>query len=574
MKDKLCNPVGLSIVLAGAAGQGIQTVESMLTSLLHQTGFYVFSSKEYMSRVRGGVNSTEIRVASVPVKSFIDRIDILIALNAEVISHLQHRLSDETLVLADVNTVGKFSHLSIVDIPLQQLAKDTGNQVVANTIALGVLAAIVQVPERQVVHFVTQFFAKKKAEIVELNKKAVILGYRTGSKISLSDDIQKKIPVGTHHERQVLLNGTKAIAYGAVAGGCTFIASYPMSPSTGILTTLSHLSNQLSIIAEQAEDEIAAINMALGASYAGARAMVTTSGGGFALMTEGISLSGMLELPVVAHVAQRPGPATGLPTRTEQGDLELVLYAGHGEFPRVIFAPGTTDEGFRLTQQAFNTADKFQIPVFLLSDQYFVDSYYSIKPIDAAQSTNLYTINKTSENYQRYELSKSGVSPRGIPGLGTGFVGVDSDEHDTAGHITENLQVRTEMVDKRLRKCNAISNEAIAPTFIGDKEYEHLVICWGSTYHTVREAIEYLDDSSVALLHFSQVYPLHKKTQMYLEQSKLQICVENNASGQFHRLLHRETGVVLSHKVLKYTGLPFSVEEIYMRLIEILGAGR
>ena len=518
---KPCNPNGLSIVLSGAAGQGIQTVESMLVKMLHQNGFYVFSTKEYMSRVRGGVNSTEIRIASAPVASFIDRIDILVALNKDVISHLKHRISEKTMVLADVQTIGKFTNVSVMDIPLIQLAEKIGNRVVVNTIAFGVLAAILQIEEKQVVDFVSDFFREKKAEVVKLNTLATSRGYQHGRKVTILHDIRQKIPDIKYRKKKVLLNGTRAIAFGAVAGGCTFIASYPMSPSTGVLTTLSVLSNKFNIIAEQAEDEIAAINMALGASYAGARSMVTTSGGGFALMTEGISLSGMLETPVVAHVAQRPGPATGLPTRSEQGDLELVLYAGHGEFPRIIFAPGTTEEGFKLTHRAFNIADKYQIPVFILSDQYFVDSYYSIDPLDVSLYSNKYHIGKTSEKYQRYIFTDSGISPRGIPGFGCGFVGVDSDEHDTIGHITEDNAIRFQMVEKRFKKLESISKDTLEPTFQGPKDYEHLVICWGSTYHTVHEALEHLDNDSVGVLHFSQVYPIHKKTKAYLEKAKI-----------------------------------------------------
>jgi 2-oxoglutarate ferredoxin oxidoreductase subunit alpha len=566
---KPCNPKGLSIVLSGSAGQGIQTVESMLVKLLHQNGFFVFSTKEYMSRVRGGVNSTEIRIAPVPVASFIDRIDILVALNADVISHLKHRISEKTMVLADVLTIGEFTNVSVMDIPLIQLAEEIGNRVVVNIIALGVLAAILQIEEKKVVDFVSDFFKQKKAEVVKLNTLAMSKGYQHGRKVTILQDIRQKIPDIKYRKKKVLLNGTYTIAFGAVAGGCTFIASYPMSPSTGVLTTLSVLSNKFNIIAEQAEDEIAAINMALGASYAGARSMVTTSGGGLALMTEGISLSGMLETPVVAHVAQRPGPATGLPTRSEQGDLELVLYAGHGEFPRIIYAPGTTEEGFMLTHRAFNMADKYQIPVFLLSDQYFVDSYYSIDPLDVSLYSNKYHIGKTSEKYQRYIFTDSGISPRGVPGFGCGFVGVDSDEHDTIGHISEDIAIRFQMVEKRLKKLESISKDTLEPTLQGPKDYECLVVCWGSTYHTVREALEHLDNDSVGLLHFSQVYPLHKKTKTYIEKAKIQICVENNATGQFHRLIHRETGNSISHKILKYDGHPFSVEGIHMQLQDI-----
>ncbi|MBU0497252.1 MAG: 2-oxoacid:acceptor oxidoreductase subunit alpha [Candidatus Thermoplasmatota archaeon] len=568
-----CDPKGVSIVLCGAAGQGIQTVESLLALLAYHTGFFVFSTKEYMSRVRGGVNSTEIRIASSPVKAYIDRIDILVALSPESILHTYHRVSKNTMILADTEAIGKIKDDSIVDIPLQKVAKTVGSPVVANTVAVGILSAMLKIPLDTVLSFVHSFFSKKKQTVVDLNISAVTKGYTIGKKLSLPPNIIEKLSSIGNQKKLMLLNGTRAISIGALTGGCSFISSYPMSPSTGVLTTLSQLSHRFDIITEQAEDEIAAINMALGASYAGARSMVTTSGGGFALMIEGVSLAGMLEQPVVIHVAQRPGPATGLPTRTEQADLELVLYAGHGEFPRVIYTPGTVLEGIQLTHKAFNMADAYQIPVFVLTDQYFVDSYYSSEPVDITTLSNEYYVETTTKRYNRYALNKSGISPRGIPGQGTGLVAVDSDEHDETGRITEDVHMRSQMVEKRLKKLKEIKKEAVPPTFIGKKNCSTLVICWGSTIHIVNEAVECLDDDTVGILHCSQVYPLHPDVKKYLSKISLGICVENNATGQFQRLLFRETGIMVEHKILQYNGLPFSVETIYSQLHQLLRGG-
>ena len=335
-----------------------------------------------------------------------------------------------------------------------------------------------------------------------------------------------------------------------------------MSPSTWVLTFLSQHSNDFNIIAEQAEDEISAINMALGAWYAGGRAMVTTSGGGFALMIEGVSLAGMIESPVVIHLAQRPGPATGLPTRTEQADLEHALYSGHGEFPRIIFAPGTIQDGFYLTQKAFNLADKYQIPVFILTDQYFVDSYYNQSPIDLSDIKNENYIVKTKKDYKRYELTENGISSRGIPGFGEGLVCVDSDEHDEEGHITENLELRTKMVDKRIKKLDEIKNEVISPELIGNKDYRMLIIGWGSTYHVINEALEKIGRNDISFLHFKQVYPLHHDTFSYLKKAENTIIVENNATSQFGKLIKLHTGFEIHQSILQYNGLPFSVEEL------------
>jgi len=310
--------------------------------------------------------------------------------------------------------------------------------------------------------------------------------------------------------------------------------------------------------------------MGLGAWYAGARAMVTTSGGGFALMTEGVSLAGMLESPMVIHLAQRPGPATGLPTRTEQGDLELALYAGHGEFPRIILAPGTIEDAFYLTQQAFNLADKYQVPVFVLTDEYFMDSYYNTAAPDVAKAKVEKHITRTPKDYQRYAFTKTGVSRRGVPGYGEGLVLVDSDEHDTQGHITEDLDVRIKMVDKRLKKGELLKADIFPPELTGPEDYKSLIVCWGSTYDIAQEAVQKLDRDDVALLHFKQVYPLPDRIADYLQRAKQTIIVENNATSQFGKLIKLHTGIEMDSKLLKYNGLSFTVEELMEKLNEVL----
>jgi 2-oxoglutarate ferredoxin oxidoreductase subunit alpha len=298
--------------------------------------------------------------------------------------------------------------------------------------------------------------------------------------------------------------------------------------------------------------------------------MVTTSGGGFALMTEGLSLAGMIESPIVIHLAQRPGPATGLPTRTEQADLELALYAGHGEFPRILLAPGKIQDAFYLTQKAFNLADKYQIPVFILTDQYFVDSYYNTDMPDLSDISNEKHIIKTNVDYKRYKSTENDISPRGIPGYGKGLVAVDSDEHDEDGHITEDLGLRIEMVDKRLKKFELLKDEAIPPELVGHEDYKNLIVCWGSTYNIVREAVKNLGRDDTAFLHFRQVYPLPGQTSEYLKKAQRTIIVENNATSQFAKLIKLHTGFEIKDKILKYNGLSFYVEELAKKLNDLL----
>ena len=290
--------------------------------------------------------------------------------------------------------------------------------------------------------------------------------------------------------------------------------------------------------------------------------MATTSGGGFDLMVEGLSLAGMIESPAVIHLGQRPGPATGLPTRTEQGDLGIALYSGHGEFPRVILAPGTIEGAFYLTQKAFNLADKYQVPVIILTDQYLIDSVYNLDGLDPSKVRVERCIVETDEEYKRFRFSEDGLSPRGIPGYGRGLVCVDSDEHDEEGHITEDFQVRSWMVEKRLKRLKALKREAIPPELVGDKGYRILVVVWGSTYHPVKEALESIGRDDISFLHFKQVYPLPPSTRGYLEEAEETVIIEGNATSQFGRLIKAETGLDLDKKLLKYDGLPFSVEEV------------
>lgn len=557
----------LSIVLCGEAGQGIQTIEAALTSILKKAGYYIFATKEYMSRVRGGCNSTEIRVSSRNVTAYLDRIDILIPLSSQAISHLQKRISPDTLIVCNKE---KASGFKVFDADFSGLAKEFG-AVYESAAAIGFVLAILKVNSDYYVNYFNRRFAAKEKDVIEKNIAAAKKGYALGELFLTSGNIDLAIQKTEAVQNEILVNGAKAIALGAVAGGCNLISSYPMSPGTGVLNHLAEYSTIFDIVVEQAEDEIAAINMALGAWYAGARGMVTTSGGGFALMCEGLSLAGITETPVVICLGQRPGPATGLPTRTEQGDLNLALFAGHGEFPRIIFAPGTLTEAFYLTQKAFYFADKYQIPVILLADQYFMDSESLVEPFDPfifKQDKNF--IVETKQGYKRYQFTDDSISPRGIPGFGEGIVCVDSDEHTEEGYITEDFDLRIKMVNKRWQKIEPLFAEAIEPTFIGNGDAKNLVVCWGSNFHIVKEALEKINNSNMSLLHFSQIFPLPETWNSYFKNAEQIVVIENNMTKQFSELLQQKLNVKVNFNINKYNGLPFSVEEVTTLLLQKL----
>jgi 2-oxoglutarate ferredoxin oxidoreductase subunit alpha len=488
------------------------------------------------------------------------------------VKHVGNRISSETLILGEKEIFeGEYHGDRAVDIPLSKIASEVGSRIYSNTVAVGMLSCLFGVEPKILDDYLKQQFSNKGETIVEKNVEAAKRGYEISSDLLETGKVEIDVQKNPQVEDDVLISGTDAVAMGAIAGGCNFVSFYPMSPATGVSVFLAQHSEDFGIIVEQAEDEIAAMNMVIGAWYAGARAMTSTSGGGFALMVEGLSLAGILETPVVIHLGQRPGPATGLPTRTEQADLSFALYSGHGEFPRIILTPGTIQEAFYLTQRAFDLADKYQVPVIILTDQYMLDSYYNVPSLDLSDVKSERHIVQADKEYKRYKLTESGVSPRGIPGFGDGLVCVDSDEHDEEGYITEDFDVRVKMVDKRLKKLDLIREEVIPPELIGAQNYKTLVIGWGSTYSAIKEAVENLERDDVAFLHFKQAYPLHGDTASYLEKAERLVIIENNATSQFGGLIKLHTGFEMDKKILKYNGLPFSVEEVEEGLRLILG---
>ncbi len=556
----------VSIVLGGAAGQGVQTVETLLVQVLKKEGYFVFASKEYMSRIRGGSNSTEIRLTSKKRRAFVKRIDLLFALDKDVVPHLEHRITKSTVIVGEKSKVCD-TECSVVDIPFTKFANELGHPIYTSTVAVGVVLGMLQADEAVFHDYLKTHFARKGEEIVAKNIEAAKKGYTHGRHIAFVEGIEITVPRKKENEHELLMEGIDAVGLGTLAAGCNYISSYPMSPGTGLLTFLAKEGKEFGVVVDQAEDEIAAINQGLGAWYAGARAVVTTSGGGFALMTEGVSLAGIIETPIVVHIGMRPGPATGLPTRTEQADLNLALYAGHGEFPRAIFAPGSLEESYQVMQRAFEVADRFQVPVMVLTDQYLLDSVSTVVKEALATLPVTHYVIETKADYKRYVVTKDGVSPRGIPGYGAGLVGVDSDEHDTEAHITESHVVRLEQHGKRLRKLDGLHEVALPPTVIGNlKKAKTLIVTWGSNLGVVEEALDILHDPTLAQIHFAQVYPLSPAGKKLFSKTKDIVVIENNATGQFANLLEQEYGVTVKERILQYDGNPFAVEDIVKKL--------
>ncbi|MFX1573357.1 MAG: 2-oxoacid:acceptor oxidoreductase subunit alpha [Promethearchaeota archaeon] len=564
----------ITLVFCGAAGQGIQTVEELLTKTLKKSGFYVFATREYMSRVRGGVNSTSIRISSRKVRSFSEKIDFLFPLNEKAIPHLKKWLSSESVIIGEKEFIEGYLEVPgmKIEVPFLEMSNDVGGKVYANIIVLGLICNILNADKNILHNLLNENFKSKGSEVIQNNIQAADKGFETAIQLITKGKLKRVKSIKTNDKvvNDYIIDGTQALGLGAIAGGANYATFYPMAPSTGIGTFLAQHGPEFSIIVDQSEDEISVINKALGASYAGARAFVSTSGGGFSLMCEGVSLAGMTELPIVILVGQRPGPATGMPTRTAQEDLNLILNAGAGYFPRIIFSPGTIKEAFTLTQDAFNLTQEFQVPVFILTDQYFVDSFYNIDTIAYENLERKNYIIKTHVNYERYRFTENGISPRGIPGYGEGLVDADSHTHTEDGDITEDSDLRIKTVEKRLKKFELIKKNALPPKYIGPINYKILVISWGSSYYLIKEALETINQTDIGFLHFKQVFPIHKSISNYISKAVKTIVVESNPTGQFAKLIELETNQKIDHLILKYSGYTFSIEELIKRIKKVI----
>lgn len=557
----------LSIVIAGQAGQGIQSVAHLLAHVLKLQGFHVFATAEYMSRVRGGINSTTIRISNEKRDAFRSTIDLFVSLDARSFAFYKHRFTEKTMFLGFRDDA--FCEDCVMEVNFARIAQSIGSILYANTVSAGTILGLIGADEKQAREFLRSFFVKKGKEMIAKNQEALSQGFKMGAHFAFSHDIHVAIKAKEAVKDDLFMSGIDAVGFGALAAGVDFCAAYPMSPGTGLLTFLAQHSKECRMVVEQATDEIEAVNMALGASYAGARSIVTTSGGGFDLMCESVSLAGMIETPITFHIGQRPGPSTGLPTRTAQEDLDLVLHAGHGEFMRAIFAPGTPLQAYTLTAHALDVADKYQIPTFVLTDQYFVDALHKVEKNHFVEQNNAKHIVETSRDYKRYALTENGISDRGVPGFGDGLVCVDSDEHDEDGRITEDTRgLRMHMMEKRLFKRRELLEACmIMPEISGKKSAKNLVVCWGSTRNTVLEAVENLCNKEYAVVHFTQLFPLDKKKikKIFTKAEKVTV-VENNATGQFADLLKKECDVTVNKNILKWNGEPFSMEELIAQL--------
>ena len=561
----------LNYLVGGEAGQGVQTIGLVLSKIMARYGLYVFADQDYESRVRGGHNFFRVRVSDSPVGAYSPQLDVLVGLDQRTIDLHQGELKKDGIVIYDPDKVTITPGLkNAVPIAFEKMATETaGNKIMANSVATGALLAIGGYDTGILQTVLGEEFNRLGTSVVDSNLKAARAGHEY---IKTQSGSAIKRPIIVNGQKRMLIDGNGAMALGALAAGCKFVAGYPMTPTSSILEYIADKGRKYNVVMLQPEDEIAAINMVVGAAYAGVRAMTATSGGGFCLMVEGISLAGMTETPIVCILGQRSGPAIGLPTRTEQGELFFSIFSGHGDFPKAVFSPPTIEDCFHAAVSAFNLADRYQTPVIILTDHHIASSYQTINPFDLSKVEidrgEFLTDADPAKlvDYKRHQFTESGVSPRAYPFRGGPLVVTDSDEHDEAGHMIEDALLRTQMMDKRMKKMEGMKQQVLTPWYINKPSADLILVGWGSTFGAIHEAATILNNDGVrtSVLQLPQVWPFPADAVVSAigRNGTRSIVVENNATAQLANLIRMETGISVNRSILKYDGRPYSADLI------------
>lgn len=581
-----------SFILGGFAGQGVQTVGQGFALMCVRAGLHAFVNHEYPSNIKGEHNYTHVTVSETEVGSAVRGIDVLLALDAKSVVWHQDKIVPQGALIYDsegleVSPIDKGriearitrDDIVVIDLPFAKIAAEVGgSKKMVNTVGLGAVQGLLRFDFDELAAMLSESLAKLGDEMVQKNVEAARHAYDVvREKFAGRFGVTLERRKGT---RRMLISGTDAVGLGALKAGVKFYASYPMSPSSKLLGFLSKHARQYGLVTLLTEDEISAIGMAVGAAFAGARAMSGTSGGGFCLMSEHLGLAGNCEIPVVIFEAQRPGPATGLPTRTEQGDLRFVLSTHQGDFPRIVIAPGDPAESFRLAFDAFNLADRYQTPVILLSDKHLTESFWTCESfdmngmdIDRGEFLDEAELHALDE-FRRFRVTESGVSPRTRPGMAGGVHKVTGNEHDETGTTSESAEDRTAQVAKRLRKLDSLDVSDIGLKLHGDPDADFTLVGWGSTKPVILEAMAEirkrrgLNGNFLQIIYLSP-FPAGRVSEI-LGKAKRTLVVENNATGQLAGLIAEKTCLRADAAILKWDGRQFLKDELADRIEEQL----
>ncbi len=552
----------ITILAGGQAGDGIKQLGNVTARLLNRYGYFIFVYEDYPSLIRGGHNFAVVRASCEKVLSHENEIDILVALNQETIDKHRENLRKSSIIISDSDKTQIKEVLNKIEIPMTKIVREKGlPQISRNNIAFGTLAGVIDSDFEKVQDIIRKTIKKEIEKNIELARMGFEAGKNFNSKLKIKKNSESLKP---------LLTGNEAIALGLVKGGMKLYVAYPMTPSSSILHYLASNEDALFIRTVHPETEIAVIGIAQGAAYAGIRSAVGTSGGGFALMAEHLSLAGQAEIPIVIVLAQRPGPATGVPTYTEQGELFFSIFAGHGEFPRIVIAPGDAEEAFFISATAMNLAWKFQVPVIILSDKHLSESTFSFTVEEEKTKIESPLLWDGKGEYRRYLYRENGISPLAFPGNRKAIVKLNSYEHDEFGITTEEPDIISKGHEKRLKKMETIreyfKNIETFKTY-GNKDSKNCIITWGSTKGAVLEIAEKM---GLKVIQPVYLYPLlWEKIKEELKNCENIISVEVNSTGQLATWLSYH-GINIHKRILKYNGRPFTPRELEVKLKEEL----
>lgn len=555
----------LVVKFGGESGQGINTLGKILSKSIKESGHYNFAYREYPSLIRGGIASYQIDIANEQISSSSRYCDILSILDIDAIHEYLPSVSKDGVVIYDkvdlelTNKEKEYieeNSISLISLDTLQIAQDSGGTpIMSNMVLLGFIWKLLNLNTKPLENIVIDTFKDKDVDI-EAEIRCILAGYNNkliDSTLIKSVDFKSN----SKWRNSINITGNEALALGAISGGCRALYAYPMTPATSILKFLGNTYKDTGILVKQAENEITAAQMVLGSMNAGTRAMTATSGGGFDLMSETLSCSGISETPMVIVMAQRNGAGTGVPTWTGAGDLTLATKAGHGEFPRCVLSVSNPNDAFTLIQHAFNIAEEYQIPVIVLTEKQIAESIFNIeklpKPIKISRGLN--------RGVNRYEITDTGISPRWIPGSSNPTFLTTSDEHKPTGESTERSDEIIEMADKRARKLEYLRENIPQPEYFGPEGADTVFVGYGSVGNTIRDIVNNRND--IGYLHYQYIHPLkyERIIEIYEEGSRV-ILVENNQNAEFGKIVKEECGFEFTDKILKYDARPIFVEDI------------
>ena len=574
----------IEIMFGGQAGDGSLTTGDLIAGVFKRMGLEVYTYKDFPSRIRGGHTNYVIRAGERPNYGMADLVDGLVAFDLEAVEAHIEEMRPGGFVIFDnssdeLTDAVKRGDITWYQVPLAKIAKDDlGLELVRNTISLGVLGALVGMDPEIMRTDVAGVYKRKGEKVVDINIRAIEAGENYVKEHFAEWPSGYGLKARADGDRLIMM-GNDAIGYGALVAGCRFMAGYPITPATDVLEWMAKYAPKFGGVAVQAEDELAAINMVIGAAFTGVRAMTATSGPGQALMTEAIGLAGVLEIPIVVVECARAGPSTGMPTKTEQSNLNHLIFSGHGEIPRMVLAPGTVEDSFYLTVAAFNLAEKYQCPVFILSEQALCQSKATLPRLDLSRVEvdrgKLVIDPVVFGEYKRFAFSDDGVSPRVIPGVEGGMHLAAGSEHNDAGVITENAKNRTRMMDKRFRKLETAKADLPPPLLHGDPRAEIGIIGYGSNRGPIVEAQERMarDGLATRFLELRTLWPFPEdEVRDFISDARHVFVVENNFTGQLERLIRYVVGPLdRMYSVRKYNGRPFRPIEIIEAIEERAG---